>query len=143
MIVGLDHIAIATDSIDRSMQRLIHDLGMDDVGSELVDGQSVRVGFATSPTSVGSVATKIEMIEPTCRESPVGKFLERRGGGIHHLCFRSDSLDDDIEVLKRKGYRFLTDSPTTGNGGKRIIFIDPKSFDGVLVELSESTPNDN
>lgn len=143
MIVGLDHIAIATDSIDRSMQRLIDDLGMHDAGSESVNAQSVRVGLAVSSQHADSITTKIEMIEPTCRDSSVGKFLERRGGGLHHLCFRSDSLDDDIRVLKKRGYRFLTDVPTIGSGGKRIIFIDPKSFDGILVELSESVPNDN
>lgn len=143
MIVGLDHIAIATQSIHRSMQRLIDDLGMHDVGTETVDGQSVRVGLADLTQNGDLIVTKIEMIEPTCRDSPVGKFLERRGGGLHHLCFRSDSLDDDIRILKEKGYRFLTDVPTIGSGGKRIIFIDPKSFDGVLVELSESIPHQN
>jgi methylmalonyl-CoA/ethylmalonyl-CoA epimerase len=70
-------------------------------------------------------------------DSPVQKFLDKRGGGLHHICFESDALDSDIVNLKEKGYRFITDQPQIGAHNSRVIFIHPKSTDGVLIELVE------
>jgi len=70
-------------------------------------------------------------------EGPIAKYLEKRGGGIHHLCFRTNDIDADVARLKSKGYQFLSDAPTPGAHGARVIFIHPKSCDGVLVELSQ------
>ena len=71
-------------------------------------------------------------------DSPVQKFLDKRGGGLHHICFETDALDEDVQRLKNKGYRFITDEPQAGAHNSRVIFIHPKSTGGVLIELVES-----
>ena len=70
-------------------------------------------------------------------EGPLVQHLEKRGPGIHHICFRSDNLDQDIVRLKAKGYQFISDEPSIGAHNTRVIFIHPKSCDGVLIELNE------
>ena len=68
---------------------------------------------------------------------PIATYLQKRGGGLHHLCFRTDDIDADVERLRAKGYQFTSDAPTPGAHGSRVIFIHPKSCDGVLIELSQ------
>jgi methylmalonyl-CoA/ethylmalonyl-CoA epimerase len=81
--------------------------------------------------------SSIELVHPLGGEGPIAKYLEKRGGGIHHLCFRTNDIDADVARLKDKGYQFLSDAPSPGAHGARVIFIHPKSCDGVLVELSQ------
>jgi len=81
--------------------------------------------------------SRIELVHPLDGKGPIQTFLEKRGGGLHHLCFRTDDLDGDVARLRAKGYRFTTDGPTPGAHGTRVIFVHPKSFGGVLVELAE------
>ena len=131
MIVGLDHIAVAVPDLAEAIRRFTDDLGLELAGTEDVPSAQTRTAFVPLP------ATRIELLHPLDGQGPIQTFLEKRGGGLHHLCFRTDDLDGDVARLRAKGYRFTTDGPTPGAHGTRVIFVHPKSFGGVLVELAE------
>jgi methylmalonyl-CoA/ethylmalonyl-CoA epimerase len=76
-------------------------------------------------------------VHPLDGSGPIATYLEKRGGGLHHLCFRTDDIDGDVAQLRDKGYQFIGEAPTPGAHGSRVIFIHPKSCDGVLIELSQ------
>ncbi len=131
MIVALDHIAIAVPNLEKSIERFMNDFGLDYKGTEDVEEAKTSTAFFKLPD------TKIELIHPLNGEGPVAKYLEKKGGGMHHLCFRSDDIESDIARLKEKGYQFLSDAPTIGAHNCKVIFIHPKSCDGVLIELNQ------
>lgn len=131
MIVALDHIAIAVPDLEKAIKRFMDDFGLTLQGTEDVESAKTSTAFFPLPE------TSIELIHPLRGEGPVASYLEKRGGGLHHLCFRSDDLDADVARLKAKGYQFLTDEPTLGAHDCRVIFIHPKSCDGVLIELNQ------
>ena len=131
MIVKLNHIAIAVPNFQEAIERFLLDFGLNYKGTE--DVVSAKTKTAFFPIS----GTQIELIHPLNGEGPVQKFLEKRGGGLHHICFESDDLDADIARLKDKGYQFITDLPQPGAHGSRVIFIHPKSAGGILIELVE------
>jgi methylmalonyl-CoA/ethylmalonyl-CoA epimerase len=93
--------------------------------------QAARIAFL--PTGGGEV----ELVQPVTADSGIAKFLQKRGAGIHHVCFETDDLDGMIEQLKEKGVRLIGEKPSIGAGGKRMIFVHPESAGGVLVELYE------
>ena len=131
MITALDHIAIAVPDLGRAIKRFMDDFGIPFEGTE--DVPSAKTTTAFFPVA----GTSIELVHPLGGEGPLVKYLEKYGPGIHHLCFRSDDLDGDIARLKARGYQFTTDAPTIGAHNTRVIFIHPKSCDGVLIELNE------
>ena len=131
-ILGIDHIAIAVPELQEAIRRFSEDFGMSLKGEEDVHEAQTRTAFF--PFSSGN----IELIHPLDGAGPVEKFLQKRGGGLHHVCFRSDDLDADAERLRKKGYRFLSDAPQPGAHGCRVMFIHPKSCDGLLVEINEA-----
>ena len=131
MIKRLDHIAIAVPDLDAALQRFVTDMGLELAGQEDVPTQSTSTAFLPIE------GTQIELIHPMNGEGPVAAYLEKRGGGLHHLCFETDDIDSDMARLKDKGYRFLSDSPQPGAHGTRVVFIHPKSCGGVLIELAE------
>ena len=131
MIRRLDHIAIAVPDIEAAIQRFSEDLGIELAGREDVPTQSTTTAFL--PIS----GTQIELIHPMNGEGPVQGFLDKRGGGRHHLGFETDDIDADMQRLVDKGYRFLSDAPQPGAHGTRVVFIHPKSAGGVLIELAE------
>ncbi|KZZ14415.1 methylmalonyl-CoA epimerase [Oleiphilus sp. HI0079] len=131
MITGLDHIAIAVPDLEKAIQRFAEDFGLTFKGKEDVEDALTSTAFF--PVDKPS----IELIHPLRGQGPVQKYLEKKGGGMHHLCFRSDDIEADVERLKAKGYQFLTEAPTIGAHNCRVIFIHPKSCDGVLVELNQ------
>jgi methylmalonyl-CoA/ethylmalonyl-CoA epimerase len=131
LIVGLDHIAVAVPDLTEAIRRFTEDLGLELAGTEDVPSAQTRTAFVPLP------ATRIELVHPLDGKGPIQTFLEKRGGGLHHLCFRTNDLDGDVARLRAKGYRFTTDGPTPGAHGTRVIFVHPKSFGGVLVELAE------
>lgn len=131
MIVGLDHIAVAVPDLAEAIRRFTEDLGLPLAGTEDVPSAQTRTAFLPLP------ATRIELVHPLEGQGPIQTFLDKRGGGLHHLCFRTDDLDGDVARLRARGYRFTTDGPTPGAHGTRVIFVHPKSFGGVLVELAE------
>jgi methylmalonyl-CoA/ethylmalonyl-CoA epimerase len=131
MLVGLDHIGVAVDSID-SMLPLYEQL----LGLELRKRRTVKAHrIKTALLAAGE--TTIELMEPLNKESTVSKFLEKRGQGIHHLAFRVTNLENMLERLKKKGIVLIDETPRTGVEGGKIAFLHPKSTGNVLIELCE------
>ncbi|MEH6570703.1 MAG: methylmalonyl-CoA epimerase [Halioglobus sp.] len=131
MITALDHIAIAVPDLEKSIQRFMEDFCLNFEGTEDVEAAKTSTAFFPVP------ATSIELVHPLRGEGAIAGYLEKKGGGLHHLCFRSDNIEEDIIRLKAKGYQFLGDEPTPGAHGSRVIFIHPKSCDGVLIEINQ------
>ena len=131
MITALDHIAIAVPDLDKAIKRFMEDFGLPFEGTEDVEAAKTATAFFPLPP------TSIELVHPLRGEGPIATYLEKRGGGMHHLCFRSDNIEEDIERLRKKGYQFLADGPTPGAHGSQVIFIHPKSCDGVLIEINQ------
>ncbi len=125
----LDHIGIAVRSLDNAEIYSALGLSVDHV--ERVESQGVKTAFIR----VGDA--NLELLEPLLPDSPVGKFIEKRGEGIHHICFRVTNLESHLENLKRKGFRLINDAPVPGAHGCRVAFLHPASGNGVLIELSE------
>ena len=131
MIVALDHIAIAVPDLQRAIDRCLGDFGLTFEGTEDVEAAKTTTAFFPID------GTSIELVHPLDGQGPLVQHLEKRGPGIHHLCFRSNNLDEDVVSLKSKGYQFLSNEPSIGAHNTRVIFIHPKSCDGVLIELNE------
>jgi methylmalonyl-CoA/ethylmalonyl-CoA epimerase len=131
MITGLDHVAIAVEQLDEAIRRFAEDLGLDFKGTEDVHGAQTTTAFF--PIS----GTQIELIHPLDGGGPVASYLEKRGPGLHHLCFRTDDIEADMARLRDRGYRLLSDQPQPGAHGTKVVFIHPKSTGGVLIELAE------
>jgi methylmalonyl-CoA/ethylmalonyl-CoA epimerase len=128
---SLDHIAIAVDDLPEAIRRFCEDFGLVLAGTEDIPSAQTTTAFLPLP------GTRIELIHPLHGEGPVARHLERRGPGLHHLCFATDDIEGDMARLTSKGYRFLTDAPTPGAHGTRVAFLHPKSTGGVLIELAE------
>ena len=131
MIKALDHIAIAVPDLQKAIQRFVTDFELPLGGTEDVLEAKTTAAFLPLPP------TSIELVHPLNDEGPVKAYLEKKGGGLHHLCFRSDDIDADVARLRDKGYQFLADAPTPGAHGSRVIFIHPRSCDGVLIQISQ------
>jgi methylmalonyl-CoA/ethylmalonyl-CoA epimerase len=133
MIKGIDHIGIAVKDFNKSISEWERLIGEKAGNNEKIDAQGVLLSKLT--LKEGPV---LELLSPTDEETPVGKFLQKKGEGIHHICFQVENLDDMVERLKRNGVRFVQDVPAKGADGSRIIFIHPSDFNGVLIEFKES-----
>lgn len=131
MIKKIDHIAIAVSDLDTEIARYRDVFGMEFHGTETVEEQKVKVAFF----SVGDV--HIELTSPTEEDSPVGKFISKRGTGIHHIAYEVDDLEAQIEDFQGKDIRMIDKEPRVGAGNCKIAFAHPKSFSGVLVELKQ------
>jgi len=131
VITALDHIAIAVPDLEKSIKRFMEDFGLDFEGTEDVEAAKTSTAFFPVPP------TSIELVHPLRGEGAIAGYLEKKGGGLHHLCFRSDNIREDIARLKDKGYQFLGDEPSPGAHGSQVIFIHPKSCDGVLIEINQ------
>jgi len=124
----LDHIGIAVRSIELS--RIYQDLGFHTDHVEVVESQGLRAAF------ISAGEASLELLEPLHDGSPVAKFIEKRGEGIHHLCFRVDDLEERLVDLQGKGYRLINPQPIAGANGCRVAFLHPVAENGVLIELS-------
>jgi methylmalonyl-CoA epimerase len=125
----IDHIGIATNAIDGSVDFWRETLGLEAGEIEEVSQQKVRVCMLP----VGE--SQVELLEATSADSPISKFLEKRGQGIHHIAFRVDDIRGMLAEMKRKGARLIDEEPRTGAGGCLVAFIHPSSTGGVLLEL--------
>jgi methylmalonyl-CoA/ethylmalonyl-CoA epimerase len=131
MIRRLDHVAVAVHKTSERLPFYRDLLGLPFKGTEEVPGEQVRV------TILGEGAGRVELLEPTSENSPVGRFLRERGEGIHHLCFLVDSLEATCDQLQASGVR-LSGGIRAGSEGTRIAFLHPKDTGGVLIELRET-----
>ncbi len=131
MITHLDHIAIAVDDLQAAIARFAADFGLTCSGTEEVPTEQTSTAFFPLP------GTRIELVHPMDGQGAIQGFLEKRGPGIHHLCFRTDDILADMARLRAKGYRFLSDTPKPGAHGSQVAFIHPKSAGGVLIELAQ------
>lgn len=127
----LDHIGIAVRSIAGT--KIYEALGLDVDHVEDVQTQGVKTAFL----SVGD--SNLELLEPLSPQSSVAKFIEKRGEGIHHICFRVENLEEHLRRLQAKGFRLINEAPVPGAHGCRVAFLHPAAGNGVLIELSEKT----
>ncbi len=123
------HIGLAVTALDRILPFYRDILGLPEVPLDDADGARIA-GLAAGDSLV-------ELLEARSPESPVGKFVAKRGPGIHHICFAVDDLDGTLARCRAQGVRLIDDSPRLGAEGKRIAFLHPSSTAGVLIELSE------
>ena len=131
MLTRINHIGIAVRSLDDALPFYRDNLGMTFAGIEEVVEQKVRVAML----QVGE--SKIELLEPTGEDSPVAKFLEKSGPGIHHLAYEVEDIEAAIARLLADGARMIDERPRNGAHGTRIAFVHPKSSNGVLTELCQ------
>jgi methylmalonyl-CoA/ethylmalonyl-CoA epimerase len=131
MIRGIAHIGIAVRSIDEAL-RLYAALGLAVGHVEDVVAEGVRVAVIPCGESA------IELLEPLSADSPIAKFLDRRGPGIHHLCLASSDVRADDRRLREDGFATLRPQPTRGAGGCWVQFVHPKNAGGVLLELAQA-----
>ncbi len=130
MIEGVDHIGIAVTSIDEA-KGFYESLGLSIETIEEVPHEGVRVAVIPCGNS------RVELLEPLGEDSPVQKFLDRRGPGIHHVCLATDDVDGDDARLRGAGVRLLREQPSAGAEGATVQFVHPSSSGGVLVEISQ------
>lgn len=131
MIEGLDHLGIAVRSIEERLAFWKEALELELERSEEVASEKVRTAFLP----VGGL--HVELLEATDEDSPIARFLERRGEGIHHVCFRVADIDEAVRRLRAAGVPLVGDAPRPGAGGCRVAFLHPKGTGGILIELSE------
>jgi methylmalonyl-CoA/ethylmalonyl-CoA epimerase len=132
MLQKIDHLGIAVRSITEAKTFYEKVLGLVCEGEETVESQKVKTAFF----AVGEV--HIELLEPTSEESPIAKFLEKNGEGIHHVAYRSDNIAGQINQARESGCRLIHETPIEGAGGKLVAFLHPKSTHGVLTEFCEA-----
>ncbi len=131
---SIDHLGVAVKSLAAAKQ-FYERLGMKVVGEETIAHEKVRVAMLP----VGD--SRIELLEPTEADSAVGRFLAKRGEGLHHVAISVPDLAGTVERLKQAGTRFITDEIKVGAGGHLYVFVHPSSAGGVLLELCEDPPS--
>ena len=137
MKIYLDHIGIACDNLDEG-SKFWNLIGLTQGDDELVEDQGVVTRFF-STSSNDPVTPKIELLEPTGPDTPIGKFLSKRGSGVQQVCFRVENLEEMIALLIENGVVMIDNEPRNGAHGALIAFVHPKSTGGVLVELAQKS----
>ncbi len=126
----IDHVAIAVADLDAAESAYRDVMELEWEGREEVTGQKVMASIF----NIGEC--RIELISPTSDESPIAGFIQKKGSGLHHICFEVDDIEAEMVKLKAKGARLLNETPAEGVGGSRVAFLHPKSGAGVLIELT-------
>ncbi|MBK8466554.1 MAG: methylmalonyl-CoA epimerase [Chloracidobacterium sp.] len=132
MSMKINHLGIATKGIDEALKFWGDALGLENVHTEVVVDQKVRV------TMLQIGESRVELLEPTSDDSPISKFLEKRGGGIHHIAIEVDDIEASLAKLKSKGMRLIDESPRIGAEGCLVAFVHPSASNGVLLELVQT-----
>ncbi|MEO5603631.1 MAG: methylmalonyl-CoA epimerase [Cyclobacteriaceae bacterium] len=127
----LEHIGIAVKNIDQANKLFAKLLGREHYKIEDVNSEGVRTSFF----DIGGV--KIELLEPTRPDSPVAKFIDKRGEGIHHMAFEVSDIDESLKVYANKGFHVLNQEAKMGADNKMVFFLHPKSTQGVMIELCQ------
>ncbi len=125
----IEHIGIAVKSIEEALKYYENILGLKCYAIEEVQDQKVKTAFL----KIGE--TKLELLEATSSESPIAKFIEKRGEGIHHIAFETDKIEVALNEIKNEGIRLIDETPRKGAEGLQIAFLHPKSTNGVLTEI--------
>ncbi len=131
MLNKIEHLGIAVKSIEKSAKMYEALLGKPSYKTEAVESEGVSTLFF----QIGD--SKIELLEATNPESPIAKFIEKKGEGIHHIAYDVSDIESELERLKSEGFQLIHKTPKDGADNKRIAFLHPKSTGGVLVELCE------
>lgn len=131
MILRVEHIGIAVKEMKSANQLFESLLGIANYKMEAVASENVTTSFFKTGE------TKVELLEATGENSPIAKFIEKKGQGIHHIAFETDNIVEEMQRLKDLGFELLSDTPKRGADNKLICFLHPKSTNGVLVELCQ------
>ena len=132
-ILGIEHIGIAVNSIDKDAPFWKHILNLPHRGTEVVENQGVTTDIYDTGRG------KVELLEAMGSDTPLGKFLEKRGAGMHHVCFEVDNISNAIKELKEFNIQVLSNEPNLGAAEYKVVFINPKSTDGALVDMTEKS----
>lgn len=131
--MNIDHLGVAVKSL-ATAKGFYEDLGIKVLGEETVASEQVRLVMVPLGDS------RIELLEATSPQSPIARFIEKRGEGLHHVALRVSDLASTVEHLKKKGTRLVSDEIKIGAGGHLYVFVHPSSTGGVLIELCEDAP---
>jgi methylmalonyl-CoA/ethylmalonyl-CoA epimerase len=123
------HIGVAVSDLEAALAIYRHVLRLEPSSPVTADGASI--------VSIKLEGIEVELMEPISPDSPVAKFIEKRGPGIHHICYRVSNLDCTLDECRRLGFQLIDDSPRPGAEGRRVAFIHPKAAGGILLELTE------
>ncbi len=127
----IQHLGVAVSSIDEALDFWRDALGLELTRIEVVEDQGVRVAMLPIGES------RIELLEATGAQTPVGRFIDKRGPGIHHICLEVEDINAKLVELKKRGLRLIDEEPRCGAGGALVAFIHPSSTGGVLIELTQ------
>jgi len=131
MLKQIDHIGIAVNDLNEVKETLQAAFNLQPAFSEEVNDQMVRVlGFHIGEST-------IEYLEATSPDSPIARYIEKKGSGLHHIAYRVENLSQALSELKNKGFKLIDEYPRRGAEGKRIAFVHPSSSNGILIELCE------
>ena len=130
----INHLGIATKSIEEALKFWGNALGLENIHIERVEDQKVRVAMLPLGES------RIELLEPTSEDSPISKFLEKRGGGIHHVAVEVEDIEAALAKMKALGMRLIDESPRIGAENCLVAFVHPAAAGGVLLELVQTAP---
>ena len=131
MITKLNHIGIAVESLEKAISFYRDVLKMKMTGSEVLEDQKVKL----ATFEIGG--TVIELLEPTGSDSPISKFIKKRGEGVHHIAYQTDDIVQGIDTMKKKNIRMIDEAPRKGAHGAKIAFLHPGSTCNVLTELTQ------
>jgi methylmalonyl-CoA/ethylmalonyl-CoA epimerase len=137
MLKKINHIAIAVNNLEDAAQFYQNVLGLNLSGVEVVTAQKTKVGFF----KIGE--SNIELVQPSDPDSPLVKFLETKGQGIHHICFEVDDVETEVKAFLQKGVTMVDQKARPGAHNTKVAFIHPKSSGGVLIEICELTKKDH
>ncbi|WP_445736103.1 methylmalonyl-CoA epimerase [Mariniflexile sp.] len=127
----IEHIGIAVKNLEDSNQLFSKLFGEASYKTEIVESEGVKTWFF----KVGN--NKIELLEATDKDSPIAKFIDKKGEGIHHIAFDVDDIEDEVKRLTKEGFVILNETPKKGADNKLVVFLHPKSINGVLIELCQ------
>lgn len=132
----IEHLGIAVKDLEKSNELFKRLLGSERYKEEMVEGEGVKTSFF----QIGE--TKIELLEATKEDSPIAKFISKKSEGIHHIAFDVEDIHSEMKRLKAAGFEILNEIPKEGADNKLVVFLHPKSTNGVLIELCQEKPND-
>ena len=130
-MIKIEHLGIAVKDLETANKTYAALLGVPHYKTETVASEGVKTSFFKCGDS------KIELLEATKADSPIAKYIEKRGEGIHHIAFLVDNIEAEVSRLKTEGFRVLNEIPKNGADNKKVVFLHPKSANGVLVELCQ------